>query len=196
MLWTKHIRGDDALTATLDALSERSPIDLEVGGVRGTWQKMDSGRDGRPTPGIKPLGSARLHWHDLFRDKRGRAVAVRLASETHEAAMGRDEQGFNGVWTRVQRTITLGDTIRNWSRHSGYRGNDFSIHAITDRFIEIDSPGASNIQHIPPKDFALVHERWEAYSAGIFARSRFTDIARFSTYVIGIRHHVLNSEPE
>lgn len=196
VLWTKHIRGDDALTATLDALSERSPIDLEVDGVRGTWQKMDSGRDGRPTPGIKPLGSARLHWHDLFRDKRGSAVTVALASETQEAAMGRDEQGFERVWARIQRTITPGDTIRNWSRHSGYRGNDFTIHAATDRFVEVDSPGASNIQHVARAEFARVHEHWDAYNAGVFARHRLTKITRFSTYVISILHHVLNSEPE
>ena len=110
--------------------------------------------------------------------------------------MGRDEQGFEGVWVRIQRTITPGDTIRNWSRHSGYRGNDFTIHAITGRFIEIDSPGASNIQHIPREDFARVQVHWDAYNAGIFARSRFTGITRFSTYVISILHHVLGSEPE
>ena len=196
VLWTKHIRGDDALTATLNALRERSPIDLEVDGCRGTWQKMDNGRDGRPTPGIKPLGPARLHWHDLFRDKRGRAVTVRLASKTHEAAMGRDEQGFEAVWARIQRTVTPGDTIRNWSRDSGYLRNDFTIHAITDRFVEVDSPGASNIQHVARAEFARVHEHWDAYNAGVFARSKLRDVTRLSTYVISILHHVLDSEPE
>ena len=195
VLWTKHILGDDALKTTVDALNERSPIDLEVDGVRGTWQKMDDGQDGRPTPGIKPLGPARLHWHDLFQEKRGRAVTVTLASERREAAMGQDEQGFERMWARVQRAITPGDTIRNWSRHSGYRGNDFTIHAITDRFIEIDSPGASNIQHVARAEFARVHEHWDAYNAGVFARSKLTDITRFSTYVISILHHVSDNEP-
>ena len=196
VLWTKHIRGDYALTATLDALSERSSIDLEVDGCRGTWQKMDDGRDGRPTPGIKPLGPARLHWHDLFQEKRGRTVTVTLASETHEAGMRRNEQRFEGAWARIQRTITPGDTIRNWSRHSGYRGNDFTIHGIGARFVEIDSPGAENIQHIPRTDFARVHEHWDAYNAGVFARSRLRDTTRFSTYVISILHHVLDNESE
>ena len=195
VLWTKHIRGDNALKAALNALSARSTIDLEVDGCRGTWQKMDDGRDGRPTPGINPLGSARLHWHDLFREKPGRAVTVTLASETHQAATGRDEQGFEGMWARIQREIAPGDTIRNWSRYRGYRGKDFTIHGVGARFVEIDSPGAKSIQHIPRMDFARVHEHWDAYNAGVFARSKLRDITRFSTYVISILHHVLHSEP-
>ncbi len=117
------------------------------------------------------------------------------ALETHQAATGRDEQGFEGMWARIQRKIAPGDTIRNWSRHSGYRGNDFTIHGVGARFVEIDSPGAKNIQHIPRMDFARVHEHWDAYNAGVFARSKLRDITRFSTYVISILHHVLHSEP-
>ena len=191
VLWTKHIRGDAALKATLNALGERSPIDLEVDGCRGTWQKMDDGRAGRPTPGMKPLGPARLHWHDVYQEKRGHTVTVALASDTHQAAMGQDEQGFEGVWDRIQRTIAPGDTIKNWSRHSGYRGNDFTIQGVGARFVEIDSPGAENIQHIPRVDFARVHEHWDAYIAGVFARNKLRDITRFSTYVISVLHHVL-----
>ena len=91
-------------------------------------------------------------------------------------------------------TIAPGHTIRNWSQHSGYRGNDFTIHAIEARFVEVDSPGAENIQHISREDFARVHEHWTAYTAGVFARSRLRDITRFSTYVISILHHVLESK--
>ena len=57
-LWTKHIRGDDRLKATLNGLRRRSQIELEVDGFHGTWQKMDDGKDGRPTAGIKPLTGA------------------------------------------------------------------------------------------------------------------------------------------
>ena len=108
--------------------------------------------------------------------------------------MRRDDQRFEAVWTQIQRTIAAGDMIRNWSRHSGYMGRDFTIHAVTDRFVEIDSPGALNIQHIARADFTRVHEHWDAYNARMFARSRLRDITRFSTYVISILHHVLDSD--
>ena len=55
-------------------------------------------------------------------------------------------------------------------------------------------PGAANIQHIDREHFARVHEHWNAYNAGVYARSRLRDITRFSTYVISILHHVLDSD--
>ena len=139
-------------------------------------------------------GPARSHWHSLVRDRLGSIVTITLASTTQNDAMGRDEQNFEAVWVQIQRKIAPGDTIRNWSRHSGYRGKDFAIHAVNDRFVEIDSPGAANIQHIAREHFARVHEHWEAYNAHMFARSRLRDITRFSTYVISILHHVLDSD--
>ena len=147
-------------------------------------------------PRIKPVGPARSHWHALVRDRLGITVTIALGSAAQNDSMGRDEQGFEGVWARIQRTIALGDTIRNWSRHSGYRGNDFSIHGVGARFVEVDNPGAENIQHIPREDFARVHEHWDAYNAGVFARNRLRDITRFSTYVISILHHVLENDGE
>lgn len=196
VLWTKHIRGDDTLKVALNALSERSQIDLEIDGCRGTWQKMDHGRNGQPTPGLKPLEPARSHWHTLVGNTMRSVVTIALASDAQNAATGRDEQSFEEIWAQIQRNVAPGDTIRSWSRHSGYRGNDLMIHAVEARFVDVDSPGAENIQHIPREDFSRLHEHWNAYTSGVFARSRLRDITRFSTYVISILHHVLKSDRE
>lgn len=194
-LWTSHIRGDEALKAMLNRLRGQSQIELAVDGFHGTWQKMDDGRDGRPTTGLKPVvGPAKAHWDALLRDELGNLVTIALVSTAHDDEMGRDDQSFEAVWAQLQGSIAPGDTIRNWSRHSGYPGNDFTIRAVTNRFVEIDSPGAANIQHIARGDFARVHEHWNAYNAHMFARSRLRDITRFSTYVISILHRVLDSE--
>ena len=194
VLWTKHIQGDDALKATLNTLGEGSQIELEVDGLLGAWQKMNDGRGGQPTPGIKPVGPARSHWHALVRDRLGSMVTIAPASTVQDSATERDQQSFEAVWAQLQQKVAPGDTIRNWSRHSGYQGNPFTIHAVDDRFVEIDSPGAENIQHIAIEHFARVHEHWHAYNAHMFARSRLRDITRFSTYVISILHHVLGSD--
>ncbi len=195
-LWTRHIRGDSTLKATLNRLRGQSQIELEVDGFHGTWQKMDDGRDGRPTTGLKPVvGPTKSHWHALLREKLGSLVTIAVVSAARYDTMGREDQSFEAVWAKLQRSIVPGDTIRNWSRHSGYLGNDFTIHAVTDRFVEIDSPGASNVQHIARAEFARVHEHWDAYNARMFARSTLRDITRFSTYVISILHQVLDSEP-
>ena len=155
---------------------------------------MDNGKDGRPTTGIKPVGPAQTHWHTLLRNRLGSAVTIARASTAENGVTGQDEQSFEAVWEEIQRTIAPRDTIRNWSQHSGYRGNDFTIHAVNDAFVDIESPGAANIQHIDRDHFARVHEHWNAYNAGVYARSRLRDITRFSTYVISILHHVLDSD--
>ena len=100
---------------------------------------------------------------------------------------------FEVVWGQIQQAIAPGDTIRNWSRDSGYLGNDFTIHAVQARFVEVDSPGAANIQHVRREDFARVYEHWDDYNEGTVRRPELRDITHFSTYVISILHHVLNS---
>jgi hypothetical protein len=81
VIWSKHLHGDLRLPARIEALEAGETIELEVDGVPGTWRKMDQGKDGRPTPGIRPLGSAQAFWRDLYRSRRGAVVSVALAAE-------------------------------------------------------------------------------------------------------------------
>ncbi|WP_439476042.1 hypothetical protein [Brevundimonas sp.] len=81
VIWSKHLHGDLRLPARIEALEAGETIELEVDGVAGTWRKMDQGKDGRPTPGIRPLGSAQAFWRDLYRSRRGAVVSVSLMAE-------------------------------------------------------------------------------------------------------------------
>ncbi len=78
-LWAKHIHGNDPLKTEITELSAGCLIELEIDGFRGTWEKMADGKDGRPTPGIKPLGLARKRWHEL-QDQRGALVPIQKRS--------------------------------------------------------------------------------------------------------------------
>lgn len=78
VIWSKHIHGDRALAQRIETLAPGQTVDLEVDGVSGAWRKMDQGKDGRPTPGIRPLGAAQQFWRELYRSKRGALVSVRL----------------------------------------------------------------------------------------------------------------------
>jgi hypothetical protein len=75
-LWIKHIHGNEPLKDALLELGGGELVELEVAGFRGMWKKMDDGKDGRPTPGVKALGKARDHWHGLQSD-RGELVTIR-----------------------------------------------------------------------------------------------------------------------
>lgn len=77
-IWIKHIHGNDELVEKISKLSAGSLIELEVDGFRGMWKKMDVGKDGRPTNGIKGLGKGKDHWHSL-QDRRGDLVSIKEA---------------------------------------------------------------------------------------------------------------------
>jgi hypothetical protein len=90
VIWTKHIHGDDALTARISGLGAGEILSLAIDGVEGPWRKMDNGKDGRPTPGLRPLGRAQEFWRDLYKTRRGDVVSL----EVHQAARpGVEEQG-------------------------------------------------------------------------------------------------------
>jgi hypothetical protein len=78
VIWTKHIHDDADVVQRILAMWAGETIQLEVDGVPGTWRKMDDGRDGRATPGIRPVGAAQDVWRSLFRRRRGEVVALKV----------------------------------------------------------------------------------------------------------------------
>lgn len=87
-IWVKHIDGDKALRDRLTSLRPGETIELDVGGIVGSWEKMRDGADGRPTSGIKPAGPMREVWKRM-QARRGEIVPVReiATAETYLAAL-------------------------------------------------------------------------------------------------------------
>jgi hypothetical protein len=79
VIWVKHIHGGDAVRRQVLGLRGGETIDLIVDGFRGRWRKMDDGRDGRPTHGIRPIGRTEDFWRELYSSKRGDLVELDLA---------------------------------------------------------------------------------------------------------------------
>lgn len=75
-LWTKHISGDAALAARLEALPEDALITLIVDGERGEWVKKKNSKTGAPTPGLKPIGPMREIWFDWYKTRRGALLEI------------------------------------------------------------------------------------------------------------------------
>ena len=78
VIWAKHIHDDPELVQRVLAMWAGETIQLEVDGVRGTWRKMDDGSDGRPTPGLRPIGAAKEGWLSLFQRGRGEVVSLKV----------------------------------------------------------------------------------------------------------------------
>jgi hypothetical protein len=76
VIWIKHIHGNARLAAAIAGMAPGDTITLRVDGHEGVWRKMEDGKDGRPTSGIRPVGPAQDHWRQLFRTARGKVVHI------------------------------------------------------------------------------------------------------------------------
>lgn len=84
VIWSKHIHGED-LVARLAALRGGETIELSVDGFRGVWRKMSDGKDGRATPGIRPIGAAQTFWKELYASRRGAVVDLNVVDEASKS---------------------------------------------------------------------------------------------------------------
>ena len=75
-IWFKHVNSP-SLVKRLASMDEEQEITLETDGIIGRWQKMKTGKDGRKTNGIRPVGSMKLVWNDWFKTRKGTLVEVR-----------------------------------------------------------------------------------------------------------------------
>lgn len=75
-IWVSHIEGSRELQDRVKNLSEGEMIELEVGGIVGQWQRMNDGRDGRPTLGLKPISGMKEVWA-AWRKQAPRLVEIR-----------------------------------------------------------------------------------------------------------------------
>ncbi|HEX3916601.1 MAG TPA: hypothetical protein VHW60_04625 [Caulobacteraceae bacterium] len=81
VIWAKHIHDDADLVERIRCLWAGQTIRLEVDGVSGTWRRMDDGKDGRATLGVRPIGAAQEVWRALYKERRGAVVSVKAAEE-------------------------------------------------------------------------------------------------------------------
>ena len=111
VIWAKHIHGEDELVARLNALRGGETIELRIDGFRGTWRKMADGRDGRSTPGIRPIGAAQTFWKELYASRRGDVVDVESEQfgpppVIHHPPGVREDQ--DAAWERLRALMNAG----------------------------------------------------------------------------------------
>jgi hypothetical protein len=76
-VWFKHIKADKDALALLMQLPAGTLLQLEIEGVRGHWQRMSNGKDGRPTLGLKPIGKTLAYWNSM-KSRRGEYLEFKI----------------------------------------------------------------------------------------------------------------------
>jgi hypothetical protein len=82
-VWFKHIDSAE-LVKSLEALDADEVLTLQADDVVGEWQRMEQGADGRPTPGIKPIGPMKEVWGKWYRNRRGDRITLRRVTKADE----------------------------------------------------------------------------------------------------------------
>jgi hypothetical protein len=76
-IWLKNVNADNNTIAVLRQIPAGTKLELEVEGVRGDWQRMADGKDGRPTLGLKPVGKTLEFWKSM-KPRRGEYLKFKI----------------------------------------------------------------------------------------------------------------------
>jgi hypothetical protein len=92
------------------------------------------------------------------------------------------------MWSALQGHLSPGTTVSNWTVGNGLLGDTFIVTGVASGHVEVDTPGAKNVQKVPRADFETVYNLWQRYSNRQVTRPEIRDATRFSKYVISILH--------
>lgn len=92
-IWLSKVNADPDALALLKQLRAGTRLKIEIEGVRGEWERMADGKDGRPTYGLKPVGETTRFWKTM-KDRRGEYLSFKVVDPR------------DGYLESIQRTLS------------------------------------------------------------------------------------------
>ncbi len=105
------------------------------------------------------------------------------------------EPAFEPIWQKIMTRLKPGMSIRNWTHLKGYLGDEMKVNKVTQERIVIDAPNAKLPQSVSKTDFQKVWTSWPEYKSGQVQRQIFTEMTRYSKYIISILHWLEDNKP-
>ena len=106
-IWARHVKAAPDLYNAIIMLREGETIRLKVDGIVGKWEKMRTGKDGRPTTGIKPIGAMATVWNRM-QARRGEKVDVSWPDDEGDAWLKMADKTFE-EWYSAEDEEAFGD---------------------------------------------------------------------------------------
>lgn len=107
VIWFNQLESEPALLRRLSALEEDEQITLRVDDIEGRWARMKTGKDGRPTHGIKPVGAMAIVWRRL-QARRGEAVRIEWPDAAGNGYLEMLEETLD-EWRSAEDEAAFGD---------------------------------------------------------------------------------------
>ena len=102
---------------------------------------------------------------------------------------------FDAIWSRIQRMLTPGIEIRNWSIAKSYTGGSFRIIATTAETVTVFGGRMRAERTIRKAEFGKLAAVWDRYRAGRLPRSDLGSLSQNTTYVLSLLHATQETTP-
>lgn len=107
VIWFRQLRAEPALISRLSALKDNEKIVLRIDNIEARWARMRTGRDGRPTHGIKPVGAMATVWSRL-QARRGELVELEVPDMVPDSYLA-SLDGSLDEWLSAEDEQAFGD---------------------------------------------------------------------------------------
>ena len=104
-------------------------------------------------------------------------------------------EDFDAIWSRIQRMLTPGIAIRNWSIAKSCTGGSFRIIAMTTETVTVFGGRMRAERTIPKAEFGKLAAVWDRYRAGRLPRSDLGSLSQNTTYVLSLLHAAQETTP-
>lgn len=107
VIWARHLTASPEIYEAVLRMSDEDIIRLSVDGIVGDWARMRTGKDGRPTLGIKPVGAMAEVWKRM-QSRRGDRVRLALPGDEADPWMKIADIAFE-EWYSAEDEEAYGD---------------------------------------------------------------------------------------
>jgi hypothetical protein len=78
VIWAKHVKGSPEMVQFFNGMVQGELVALNIDGIEGYWRKMNNGKDGRPTYGLRPDGDTKAFWQSIYHSQKGEMVPIAM----------------------------------------------------------------------------------------------------------------------